>query len=130
MGGEGPASLDSEKKLIKEMATEKNEMEKEVQKEPRPCVKVILLLTSTLFWQNTIDQFCQEGRREMLTKADQLLCTISRRREKVSMMISIVMVMVMIVSKKIPSMIMIYRLRQCLKDLQESPTGRRSAGAH
>ena len=112
------------------MATEKNEMEKEIQKESKPCVKVILtllLLTST-FWQNTIDQFCQEGRREMLTKADQLLCTISRRREKVSMMISIVMVMVMIASKKIASMIMIYRWRQCLKDLQESPTGRRSAG--
>ena len=122
--------MDSEKKLIKEMATEKNEMEKEIQKESKPCVKVILtllLLTST-FWQNTIDQFCQEGRREMLTKADQLLCTISRRREKVSMMISIVMVMVMIASKKIASMIMIYRWRQCLKDLQESPTGRRSAG--
>ena len=30
---------------------------------------------------------CQEGRQEMLTKADQLLCTISRRREKVSLMI-------------------------------------------
>ena len=65
----------------------------------------------------------------MLTKADQLLCTISRRREKVSMMISIVTVMVMIVSKKIPSMMMIYRWRRCLKDLQGIPTGRRSAGA-
>ena len=50
MGGEGPASLRSEKKLIKEMATEKNEMEKEIQNESKPCVKVILtllLLTST-----------------------------------------------------------------------------------
>ena len=38
---------------------------------------------------------CQEGRQEMLTKADQLLGTISRRREKVGMMIIIVMVMMM-----------------------------------
>ena len=106
-------------------------MEKEIQKETKPGVKVILtlvLLTSTC-WQNVIDQFCQEGRREMLTKADQLLCTISKRREKVSMMISIVMVMimVMIVSKKIASMI--YRWRQCLKDLRGSPTGLRFVGA-
>ena len=63
----------------------------------------------------------------MLTKADQLLCTISKRREKVSMMI--VMVMMMIASKKIVRMTMIYRWRQCLKDQLASPTGRRSAGA-
>ena len=63
----------------------------------------------------------------MLTKADQLLCTISKRREKVSMMI--VMVMMMIASKKIVRMTMIYRWRQCLKAQLASLTGRRSAGA-
>ena len=67
----------------------------------------------------------------MLTKADQLLCTISKRREKVGMMIIIVMVMMMIASKKITSvrMTMIYRWRQCLKAQLASLTGRRSAGA-
>ena len=69
----------------------------------------------------------------MLTKADQLLCTISKRREKVSMMIIIVMVMMMIASKKTTSVIvrmtMIYRWRQCLKAQLASLTGRRSAGA-
>ena len=53
------------------------------------------LLLVLYFWQNLIDQ-CQEGRQEMLTKADQLLCTISKRREKVSMMIITVMVIMMV----------------------------------
>ena len=65
----------------------------------------------------------------MLTKADQLLCTISKRREKVGMMIINVMVMMMIASKKIVRMTMIYRWRQCLKAQLASLTGRRSAGA-
>ena len=53
------------------------------------------LLLVLYFWQNLIDQ-CQEGRQEMLSKADQLLSTISRRREKVSMMIITVMVIMMV----------------------------------
>ena len=69
-----------------------------------------------------------------MIKADQLLCTISGRREKVSMMIIIVMVMMMVAPCIIASMIVrkstIYRWRQCLKDLLASPTGWRSAGVH
>jgi len=48
------------------MATEKNKMG-EIKKENRPCGKLV-----------------KEGRQEMLIKADQLLATISRRREKVA----------------------------------------------
>ena len=49
---------------------------------------------------------------------DHLLGTIYDRKLKVS-------------SKMMTSMmIKIHRWRQCLKDLQENPTGRRSAGAH
>ena len=65
----------------------------------------------------------------MLIKADQLLATISRRREKVSMMIIVVMMMQEITSMLV-RMSTMYRWRQCLKDLLASPTGRRSAGAH
>ena len=65
---------------------------------------------------------------------DQLLATISRRREKVSMIVIIVMMMQELLAKKITSIIVrmstMYRWRQCLKDLLASPTGRRSAGAH
>ena len=66
----------------------------------------------------------------MLIKADQLLATISRRREKVSMMIIVVMVMMMQGDHQHDvRMSTMCRWRQCLKDLLASPTGRRSAGA-
>jgi len=58
------------KLIIKEMASEKNKMEEEIEETKdaaKPCGKLV-----------------KEGRQEMLTKADQLLCTISRRREKVA----------------------------------------------
>ena len=64
----------------------------------------------------------------MLTKADQMLCTISRRREKVSMMM-------IMASIKMTSITMmddndICRWRPYWRDLLASPTGRRSAGDH
>ena len=65
----------------------------------------------------------------MLIKADQLLATISRRREKVSMMIIMVMMMQGDHQHDV-RMSTMCRWRQCLKDLLASPTGRRSAGAH